>query len=69
MGLEFLVLVLASHALLPAAGQPSPLVEVLDFRAAAVEMTLTNSSTFSYLPPELNLLAKMGPKTQDNQDI
>jgi hypothetical protein len=38
--------------------------QVLDFRLAAVQKTLTNSSSYSYQPPFLDLLAKLGSKTQ-----
>ena len=45
-------------------GSGQTMIQVLDFRVATLEMTITNSSSFSYQPPHLNLLAKLGPKTQ-----
>ena len=43
----------------PAAGQS---VDVLDFRSAAIQLLLTNSS--GYQTSTLNLLTKLGTKTQ-----
>jgi hypothetical protein len=60
-GLAGLLLTLVASLAATAEGQT---VDVLDFRPAAVQFTLTNSSTQAYTAAQLNLLAKLGTKTQ-----
>jgi hypothetical protein len=56
-----LVITLAALAT-STAGQS--IIDVLDFRPAAVQLNLANTSTQPYTAAQLNLLAKLGPKTQ-----
>jgi hypothetical protein len=63
MQVTFLALFWMSYGAMPSACQS--MVQVLDFRTAALQMTITNSSTYAYQPVYLDLLAKLGKKSQE----
>ncbi len=60
-----LLLLLMIFATVPTVCQS--MIQVLDFRTAALQRTITSSSNFTYQTLYVDLLAKFGQKSQEQQ--